>query len=370
MTIKQIRSTDGTGTLTYFVIDDETKRAALIDPNFEDVDMLAELVDVLGIRLMAIIDTHTHADHISGAQALKELTGAPVLMHELSKEKYKYVDLGDAFGIGDILRENVKVHVDRYVQDGDVIHLGALPIQVIHTPGHTNDHIALLVEGHLLTGDVLLIGQAGRSDLPSGNTDEQYATYFNKIIGLPDETIIHPGHDYEGHEFSTLGVEKQTNPFLQARTLDEYRTFVHEFFPPMADANGGKVVLQCGAKRIESEHEGYVNIKPAELKRMIETEPNIVLIDVREPNELRGLGAIEGVVNVPIDQIMYRKANLDEYAGRKIVMICQTGGRSMEAAHSLVSRGFKNIYNLSGGTLAWMLAGNPVTRTKRKGIFA
>jgi glyoxylase-like metal-dependent hydrolase (beta-lactamase superfamily II)/rhodanese-related sulfurtransferase len=370
MTIKQIRSTDGTGTLTYFIIDDETKRAALIDPNFEDTDMLAELVDVLAIRLMAIIDTHTHADHVSGAQALKQLTGAPVLMHELSKEKYKFVDLGDKFGIGDILRANVKVHVDRFLQDGDEIHLGSLAIKVIHTPGHTNDHIALLADGHLFTGDVLLIGQAGRSDLPSGNTDEQYDTFFTKILALPETTIIHPGHDYEGHESSTLGAEKQTNPFLQSRSLEEYREFVHEFFPPMADADGEKVVLQCGAKRVESDHEGYLNIKASDLKRMIETEPNMVLIDVREPNELRGLGAIDGVVNIPMDQIMYRKANLDEYRGRKIVMICQTGGRSMEAAHTLVSRGYKNIYNLSGGTLAWMLAGNPVTRTKRKGIFA
>ncbi|MBS1904432.1 MAG: MBL fold metallo-hydrolase [Bacteroidetes bacterium] len=370
MTIKQIRSTDGTGTLSYFIIDDATKRAVLLDPNFKDVDMLAELVDVLGIRLMAIIDTHTHADHISGAQNLKEITGAPVLMHELSKEKYKFVDLGDKFGIGDILRANVNVHIDRYLNDGDILHIGDLSIKVIHTPGHTNDHIALLVDGHLFTGDVLLIGQAGRSDLPSGNTDEQYKTIFSTILNLPESTVIHPGHDYEGHESALLADEKRTNPFLQARTEAEYREFVHEFFPPMADAEGGHVVLQCGAKRIESDHEGYVNIRADELQRMMATDKNLVVLDVREAFELKTFGAIDGVVNIPVGDIIYRKANLDEYKGKSVAVICQTGGRSMEAAHVLTSRGFKNVYNVVGGTLAWMMAGLPVTRPKRKGIFA
>ena len=123
MLIKQIRSVDGTGTLSYIIADESAKVAAIIDPNREDVGLLLEEIKILGFTLTYIIDTHTHADHVSGAKRLKEVTGAKVLMHSLSTEKYKYVDQGDAFGIGDILRENVKVEVDRLLDDGDVVAL-------------------------------------------------------------------------------------------------------------------------------------------------------------------------------------------------------------------------------------------------------
>ncbi|MEP7234458.1 MAG: MBL fold metallo-hydrolase [Ignavibacteriota bacterium] len=370
MQIKQIRSTDDTGTLTYIVSDENQKVAAVIDPNIEDIPIILEALKKDGLTLLRLIDTHTHADHISGTRRLKELTLAQVIMHKDAEHKYQYVDQGDEFGIGDILRENVKVIVDRFVDEGDEISIGDVRLKVLHTPGHTNDHISLLANGHLFTGDLLLVGQAGRSDLPGGNTEDQYDTLFTKILKLPDETIIHPGHDYEGNENTTLATEKETNPFLVPRSKAEYKEFVQEFFPPMADTSEGKVVLQCGTKRIANDHEGYKNIKPSELKRMLAEDPSLVLIDVREPSELRGLGAIEGVVNIPMNKIIYGKQNLDEFKSKKVIMVCQTGGRSMEAAHVLASRGNKNVYNLVGGTSGWMMAGFPVSKPKRKKIFS
>lgn len=369
MIIKQIRSADNTGTLSYIVIDDVTKQAAIIDPNIEDISLLNDEIRSLGVTVTSLIDTHTHADHISGIAELQSLTGATVFMHSASKDKYKFANLGDAFGVGGILRENVKVVVDQYVNDGDRIPIGGISITVVHTPGHTNDHICLLVDGHLFTGDLLLIGQAGRSDLPSGNTDEQYDSLFNMMMSLPDETIIHPGHDYEGNESSTIVQEKLHNPFLESRSKEEYREFVHEFFPPMADVHGDKVLLQCGAKRISQEKETFKNISAEDLKTMISADKDLVLLDVREPSELAGIGAINGVVNIPISSLIYGNTNLQSFEGKKIVVVCHTGGRSLEAAHYLTSKGFKNIHNLVGGTLGWMVVGYSVTRKIQKGAF-
>ncbi len=367
MNIKQIRSTDGTGTLTYIIGDEKTRSAAVIDPNVEDVERILNTLDVMGLTLTHLIDTHTHADHISGVRSLAEITGAEVIMHSEAEDKYKFVDLGDAFGIGDILRENVKVDVDRYVNDGDTINVGSLTINILHTPGHTNDHIALYIDGHLFTGDLLLAGQAGRSDLPGGNTDDQYRSIFEKVMTLPDETVIHPGHDYEEIEYTTLAKEKQTNPFLAKRTMEEYRDFVHEFFPPMADAEGGKVILQCGAKRIEEHSNEYQNILPQDLAAMISND-DVVVVDVREPQELRSFGAVKGVVNIPVGDLIYGGVDLSSIKGKKIAVICQSGGRSVEAAHFLASKGFGPVYNVAGGTLGWMMAGLPVERNVTNNI--
>lgn len=366
MLIKPIHSTDGSGTLTYLLIDEPTKTAAIIDPNREDVEVLLSEVSKLQLHLSTIIDTHTHADHVSGAKLLKERTGATVVMHANAKEKYKVVHLGDAFGIGDILRENVKVKVDRYVNDGDTITFGNTSLKALYTPGHTDDHISLLGEGRIFTGDLLLIGQAGRSDLPSGNTAEQYDTLFNVIMKLPPETIIHPGHDYEGHDSTTLEVEKQNNPFLAERSKAEYVEFVKEFFPPMVDSEGGSVVLQCGTQRIASNNEGFTNITASELKRMISNTKDLVILDVRQPMELLAFGAIEGVINVPVGDLLYGKQAIESLKQKQVVVVCQTGGRSIEAAHYLSTHGCKTVYNLAGGTLGWMRDGYPVKRSLKR----
>lgn len=365
MNITQIRSTDGTGTLTYIVADETANVAAIIDPNIQDVAHITNEVKKMGFTITHLIDTHTHADHISGVQKLKELTGAETIMHIDAGDKYKYVHLGDAFGIGDILRENVKVEIDRFVKDGEEIQIGGITMKVLHTPGHTNDHIALYADGHLFTGDVLLVAQAGRSDLPSGNTEEQYDTLFTKIIKLPDETVIHPGHDYEGNEFTTLAKEKASNPFLIPRSKAEYKEFVHDFFPPMADSAEGKVLLQCGAKRVSDKPETFENISVGQLQAMM-TDKDLIIIDVREPRELKSFGAVAGVVNIPASDLIYGGTDLSEFNGKKIAVICQTGGRSLEAAHYLTTKGIGTIYNVVGGTLGWLRSGLPLESTKKR----
>ena len=363
MIFRQIRSIDGTGTLSYLLADSATGRAVLIDPNLSDLETLVSTLVEEGVDLVHVIDTHTHADHVSAAGELKKLFGATLIMHEETKNKWKVVDQGDKFGIGDILRKNAALDVDRYVRDGDVIGLDDLKITVLATPGHTDNHIALLVADMLFTGDLLLIGQAGRSDLPGGNAQAQYESLTKKVLVLPDQTKIYPGHDYEENTFSYLKEEKRTNPFLKPRTKDEYISFVADFFPPLAESlEGGAMSLQCGAKRVSDRHEKFQDIGPQELERMMSSNPSLTVLDVREPFELVAFGAIPGVVNVPGGQLVGRLQEFAEHLTKPLVIVCQSGNRSYEVAHYLAKAGFTNVYNLSGGTSAWMQSGRSVTR--------
>jgi glyoxylase-like metal-dependent hydrolase (beta-lactamase superfamily II)/rhodanese-related sulfurtransferase len=363
MIFRQIRSTDGTGTLSYLVGDETTGQAAIIDPNRDDTARILALAKELRLRITDVIDTHTHADHVSAASELKAQTGARLIMHEATVDKWKVLDQGDKFGIGDILRANAAHEVDRYVSHGDTIEVGSLSFAVLHTPGHTDNHLSLLLGDMLFTGDLLLIGQAGRSDLPGGNTEDQYESLTRHILPLPDRTRIYPGHDYEGNEYALLGNERQSNPFLQPRTKDEYLAFVADFFPPLAEASGdGPVILQCGAHRVSTSAEGFRSLNAAELAEMIRQNPSIMLLDVREPFELVAFGAVPGVVNIPSGEITARGAELPPSKEHEIAVICQSGNRSFEVAHYLVQQGYSRVYNLEGGTFGWMMNGNEVVR--------
>lgn len=364
MFFRQIRSTDGTGTLSYLLADGDRGVAAVVDPNVEDVDRIGYMADELGVRITHVFDTHTHADHVSGAGKIRELHGAKVIMHENTKNKWKVVDQGDQFGIGDILRANAAIEVDRYVDDGDVIGVGGLQFRVLFTPGHTDNHISLLIEDYLFTGDLLLIGQAGRSDLPGGNTEEQYESLFTKITTLPDKVRIFPGHDYEENTFAYLGEEKKSNPFLAPRTKDAYLQFVRDFFPPVADAVDGKVVLQCGTRRVTQPADGVREISAADLSARLGEQPDLFLLDVREPFELAAFGAIPGVTNIPIGQIAARVNELPKEKNTEVICICQSGNRSYEVAHYLNKQGYSSVFNLNGGTSAWASNGLPVTKNQ------
>jgi rhodanese-related sulfurtransferase len=283
-------------------------------------------------------------------------------MHENTKNKWKVVDQGDKFGIGDILRANAAIPVDQYVSDGDTVRSGRLTVTMLFTPGHTDNHLSLVAEENLFTGDLLLIGQAGRSDLPGGNPEEQYDSLFGKIVPLPDSYRMYPGHDYAGNEYSLLGDEKKNNPFLRKRSKDEYIEFVRDFFPPIAEslAAGGKMTLQCGTTRVLQKEDDIPSLTPAELAAM--PKDGLLLLDVREPSELALIGFIEGVVNIPVGQLSKRLAELPSAMDAPIVCVCQSGSRSLEATHFLRSRGFTNVSNLRGGTTGWIRSGQPIVR--------
>lgn len=363
MQFRQIRSQDGTGTLSYILGDPATGEAVVIDPNIHDTQRILLAAEEMGVRITTVIDTHTHADHVSAAGELQRCADARLLMHEETRNKWKVVDQGDAFGIGDILRANAAHRVDRSVRHGEIVMVGSMPLQVLFTPGHTDNHISIRTGDLLFTGDLLLIGQAGRSDLPGGNPEQQYSSLFDVVLPLPDSTRIYPGHDYEDRAFALLGDERRTNPFLQPRTLEEYVEFVRDFFPPFAEATGGgAMTLQCGTKRVSAGAEGYRRVSPAELAALQRDEPALHLLDVREPFELVAFGAIPGVQNIPVGQLAFRMDELPADRSRPVAVVCQSGNRSSEAAHFLVTRGYQRVFDLDGGTSAWMKDGRTVAR--------
>jgi glyoxylase-like metal-dependent hydrolase (beta-lactamase superfamily II)/rhodanese-related sulfurtransferase len=364
MRIRQIRSADGTGTLSYFVIDEAHQIACLIDPNDEDRDRLLSHLQDEKLRLTCIIDTHTHADHVSAAGELRAETGAETIMHTNTRNKWKIVDQGDAIGIGDILRANAQIPIDRYVDDGNVIEVGDIALHVLFTPGHTDNHISLLCNGNIFSGDLLLIGQAGRSDLPGGDAAAQHESLCHRILPLPDDTRIHPGHDYANREFAVLGDEKKANPFLSPRSKGQYLEFVREFFPPLAEltAAGGKMTLQCGTQRVEQKNTTLKHMPPFELHQRLSGGDRFYLLDVREPMELMMTGAIEGVHNISIRVLHGRLGELPRDEQTTIVCVCQSGSRSLEASHLLQRSGFRNVVNMPGGVSAWRNAGLPLVR--------
>lgn len=188
------------GCLGYIVADSDTKLAAIVDPELEMVEPIIDFVFAHGLRPAYIIDTHTHADHVSGARNLKNKTVARLVMHEKAPSSA----------------------VDIRVEDGDRLHLGTLPLKFLHTPGHAKDLISVLLPGRVLTADALLIGSCGRTDLLNGSAVRQYHTLYHTFNSLPDDLEIYPGHDYKGRSHSTLGDEKRNNPKMLFDSEEEF----------------------------------------------------------------------------------------------------------------------------------------------------
>jgi glyoxylase-like metal-dependent hydrolase (beta-lactamase superfamily II) len=190
-----------TSTYTYLIADRVTKEAILVDPVLEQVERDRLLLKELGLTLKYCLETHIHADHITGTGKLREMTGC----------------------LGVVPGNAHAACADRFIQDGEVLELGSLRVEAIATHGHTDSHNAYLVNGtHLFTGDGLLIHGCGRTDFQSGNAGAMYDAITQKLFTLPDETLVYPGHDYKGLTVSTIGEEKQFNPRLVGRTRDEF----------------------------------------------------------------------------------------------------------------------------------------------------
>ncbi len=192
------------GCLGYIIADLETRLAAIVDPELEMVEPMIDLVFKHGLRLAYVIDSHTHADHVSGARDLKCKTIAKLVMHE----------------------EAPSGAVDIRVEDGDRLHLGSLPLKFLHTPGHAKDLVSILLPGRILTADALLIGSCGRTDLLNGSAIRKYHTLYHTYKSLPDELEVWPGHDYKGRSYSTLGDEKRNNPKMLFDSEEEFVEFM------------------------------------------------------------------------------------------------------------------------------------------------
>jgi glyoxylase-like metal-dependent hydrolase (beta-lactamase superfamily II) len=186
-------------TYTYLVADRAAGTAALIDPVREHVDRDLALIRELGLTLTHVFETHVHADHVTGAGRLRELTGATTVAGK-----------GGA------------TCVDLQLRDGEVVRVGDVPVTALATPGHTDDGVSYLVPGVVFTGDTLLIRGCGRADFQNGDAGQLFDSITRTLFTLPDETIVYPGHDYRGQTASTIGEEKRHNPRLAGRDRDAF----------------------------------------------------------------------------------------------------------------------------------------------------
>ena len=187
-------------TYTYLIASSKGREALIIDPVLENVNDYISLLKDLDLELVKVIDTHIHADHVTGASELKELTKCSTIMGENTPA------------------ETVEIKV----KDDEYINLDNLKIRAMYTPGHTSDSYSFLMNNHLFSGDTLLINGTGRTDFQNGNSKDAYNSIFNKLLKLPDETLLYPAHDYKGEKVSTIGKEKKLNPRLQVKSVDEY----------------------------------------------------------------------------------------------------------------------------------------------------
>ena len=187
-------------TYTYLIASSRGREALIIDPVLENVSDYIILLKELDLRLVKVIDTHIHADHVTGASKLKDITKCSTLMGDLTPA------------------DSVEIKV----KDDEYINLENLKIKAMYTPGHTSDSYSFLMDNYLFSGDTLLINGTGRTDFQNGDSKDAYNSIFNKLLKLPDETFLYPAHDYKGEKVSTIGKEKKQNPRLQVSSVDEY----------------------------------------------------------------------------------------------------------------------------------------------------
>ena len=226
MILKQVFD-NKTSTYTYLIASAKGREAVIIDPVLENVDEYIQLLNELDLKLVKVIDTHIHADHVTGASKLKQATNCTTLMGE-----HTPADM-----------------VEIKVKDNELIKIDGLKIKSLYTPGHTSDSYSFLLDNYLFSGDTLLINGTGRTDFQNGSSKDAYNSLFNNILKLPEETLVYPGHDYNGKFSSTIGNEKKFNPRLQVKSVDEYVEIMSNLNlskPEMMDSNVSKNI-QLGA---------------------------------------------------------------------------------------------------------------------------
>lgn len=310
----------------YLIEDAGTREAALVDPRADRVAAYLRELEERGLQLRLVIETHTHADHLSGAAELRARTGAEILLSERAKSEV----------------------ATRRLRDGERVTLGGHTIEVIASPGHTDDSVSLCVNGAILTGDALLIGGAGRTDFQNGSPEALYETVHRRFAHLPGDLTVYPGHDYAGRTHSTLSQERQTNPLLQMAERDEF----------VAALRAGRQAKPANMDAIVAANVHGVRPSPRitveELDRVLAGPLAPLVVDVRMAAEYRSVH-MDPSVSLPLDEIGRRRGELPR--DRELVLVCRTGARARLAAEELTDL---RTRVLEGGLVAWQEAGHPV----------
>lgn len=339
-------------TYTYLLADSETAEAILIDPVFEQARRDTALISELGVRLLCTIDTHVHADHVTGAWMLKRLTGSLIAISAAS----------GAAG------------ADRYLIPGDRCRFGTRYLTVRGTPGHTGGCISLVLddESMAFTGDCLLIRGTGRTDFQQGDSRAMFRSIHDQLFTLPASTLLYPAHDYRGLTVTSVGEERRFNPRLGGDLCEDdfagYMRHLNLPHPRQIDV-AVPANLKCGAAANDPTQiaepdwagltytfAGIWEISPQSLEEQL---ADVQIVDVREPDEFDGpLGRIPHAVLIPLGELAQRAGEIKR--DQPTVTVCRAGGRSAQASTILRQAGFPAVANLAGGMLRWRAEGRVV----------
>ncbi len=310
------------------------------------MDRYLQLFHELDLRLVKAVDTHIHADHVTGLGALRDRTQCITVMGEKSR-----VDV-----------------VSMRVSEGDKVDIEGLSLDVLYTPGHTDDSYSFLLPDRVFTGDTLLIRGTGRTDFQNGDPRAQYESLFGKLLKLPDATMVFPAHDYKGDTVSTIGEEKAFNPRLKVKSVDEYVDLMNGLNlpnPKMMDV-AVPANMRIGLHQEEVARRGWsVSAKDA---MALVGRADVVLVDLREPREREKHGSIPGSLNAPYPDLrrnVCRGGMLHELAaatGKHLVFYCAFGERSAMAVQAAQDSGLASARHIEGGLDAWRKADGPLAR--------
>jgi len=337
------------GTYTYLLASRRGGEALVIDPVLEKVDRYLQLIDELDLKLVKAVDTHLHADHITGLGALRDRTHCITVMGENSQ-----VDV-----------------VSLRVAEGDKLAVEGVSMDVLYTPGHTDDSYSFLLGDRVFTGDTLLIRGTGRTDFQNGNPRAQYESIFGKLLKLPEETLIFPAHDYKGETVSTIGEEKRFNPRLQVKSIDEYVDLMNNLKlpnPKMMDV-AVPANLHVGLHQEEVAKRGWA-LTPAQAIKMLD-RADIAIVDLRETSEREKHGSLPGALHAPYPDLARnvqpggKLHQLARNKDKRIVFYCAFGERSAMAVQAAQDAGLLSACHIAGGLDAWKKANGPVVNNRR-----
>jgi sulfur dioxygenase len=332
------------GTYTYLLASRRGGEALIIDPVLEKVDRYIQLVNELDLKLVKAVDTHLHADHITGLGALRDRTQCITVMGE---------------------RSNVDV-VSMRLSEGDKLNIEGVALDVLYTPGHTDDSYSFLMNDRVFTGDTLLIRGTGRTDFQNGDPRAQYHSIFNKLLKLPDETMVFPAHDYKGETVSTIGEEKAFNPRLQVTSLDQYVDLMNGLNlpnPKMMDV-AVPANMRVGFAQAAIAQRGWA-VSATDAIKLV-GRPDVMLIDLREKSEREKHGVIPGSLHAPYPDLQDNirpGGMLHELAAatdKRILFYCAFGERSAMAVQAAQDGGLASACHIQGGIDAWKKADGPL----------
>ena len=338
-------------TYSYVLAAGPGAEAIIIDPVADRLERYLQLLDELNLKLAIAVDTHVHADHISGLGVLRDSTRCITAIGQEAQ-----VDV-----------------VSMRIGDGDAIEVEGLSLEAIYTPGHTDDSYCYRLPDRVFTGDTLLIRGTGRTDFQNGDPHQAYDSIFNKLLQLPGETLVYPGHDYKGDTVSSIAEERAFNPRLQVGTADEYAEMMNSLGLPNPKMMDVAVPANL-AVGLDSKIRDAVDVTiPADraIARLGRTD--VIFIDIRESSEREKEGIIPGAVHAPylkLGDFIKPGGLLQALAGqtdRELLVYCAYGERSALALESMQEAGIGNARHLGGGFDAWRQAGGDLAAAPEAG---